>query len=253
MASRYPLCSAAITSEGTSDLLRLAKAEVTRGIAFQLSGVNPWCQAFTASVYSKRSSDLKVRFSQFATYGAIECRTLAAVAMMLVMQTGHPVLSTLFPHRKRRVSAIAVVLLPVCWLAAQSQKPVARPTKSSLAGAIDRTLDQGHDAILPPHVSNLLGISPQEREVPVKQFVQMGEPIRGFDVSAAEHNNVVLFVESRAQKQTTYYLASRRGTLRKVLAVIDGVGNPRVPTKDDRDIFEQEKQHWIDSLAPKHS
>lgn len=172
--------------------------------------------------------------------------------MMLVMHAAHPVFSTLFPRRKRILSAIGVVLLPVCWLAAQSQKSAASQTKSGLASAIDRTLDQGHDAILPPHVSNLLGISPQEHEVPVKQFVQMGEPIRGFDVSAAEHNNVILFVESRAQKQTTYYLTSRRDILRKVLAVVDGVGNTRRPTNDDRETFEQEKRRWIDVLAPKH-
>lgn len=172
--------------------------------------------------------------------------------MMLAMQSARPVFWTLFP-RARIVSAIAVVLLPVCWLAAQSQKPAAPQTKSSLSNAIDRTLDQGHDAILPPHVSNLLGISAQEHDVPVKQFVQMGEPIRGFEVADPEHNNVILFVENRAQNQTTYYLTSRRGTLRKVLAVIDGVGYARVPTKDDRQTFEQEKQRWIDSLAPKHS
>jgi len=173
--------------------------------------------------------------------------------MMLVMQAAHTVCSTLFPRCKRIVSAIAFVLLPVSWLAAQSQKHVPPQTKSSLASAIDRTLDQGHDAILPPHVSHLLGISPEEHEVPVKQLVQMGEPIRGFEISTAEHNNVVIFVESRAEKQSTFYLTSRRGTLRKVLSVIDGVGYARVPTKDDRETFDQEKQHWIDQLAPKHS
>ena len=178
---------------------------------------------------------------------------LRSVAMMLVMHAAHPLFSTLFPRHKRILSAIAVVVLPVCWLAAQSQKPAASQTKSGFASAIDRTLDQGHDAILPPHVSNLLGISPKEQEVPVKQFVEMGEPIRGFEISAAEHNNVVIFVESRAQNKSTFYLTSRRGTLRKVLSVVEGVGYARVPTKDDRETFEQEKQRWIDALAPKHS
>jgi len=120
-------------------------------------------------------------------------------------------------------------------------------------GAIDRTLAEGNEAILPPHVSNLLGISPKEHEIPVKQFVEMGEPIRGFEVSTAEHNNVVIFVESRTQKKSTFYLTSRRGILRKVLSIIEGVGYSRVPTKDDKDEFEKEKKRWTDQLATQHS
>jgi hypothetical protein len=81
----------------------------------------------------------------------------------------------------------------------------------------------------------------------------MGELIRGFEVSTADHNNVVIFVENRAQKQSTFYLTSKRGTLRKVLAVIKGTGYSRRPTKPDQEAFEKEKQRWVDQLAPKHS
>jgi len=124
-------------------------------------------------------------------------------------------------------------------------------TASPLARAIERTLEQGQDAILPPHVSFLLGISPHEHQVPVKQFAQMGEPIRGFEVSTAQPNDVVIWVESRAQKQATYYLMSRRGTLRMVLEVVQGTGHSRRPTKDDQEGFGKEKQRWLDQLAPK--
>jgi hypothetical protein len=172
--------------------------------------------------------------------------------MMLVMQATHPVFSNLFVRGKRMQTAIVFMFLSAGCLVAQSQKPSAPQTKSSLASAIDRTLDQGHDAVLPPHVSNLLGISPEEQEIPVKQFVEMGEPIRGLEVSTAEHNNVVIFVESRAEKKSTFYLTSRSGTLRRVLAVLEGVGYSRVPTKADKDAFEKEKQHWTDQLASKH-
>lgn len=148
-------------------------------------------------------------------------------------------------------NVIVLMFVAAGCLTAQTQKPATPKTKSRLATAMDVTLEKGHDAILPPHVSHLLGISPQEQEVPVKQFVQMGEPVRGFEISSAEHNNVVIFVENRAQKQTTFYLMSRHGTLRKVLAVVEGTGYARVPTKDDREAFEQEKQWWLDQLAPK--
>lgn len=87
----------------------------------------------------------------------------------------------------------------------------------------------------------------------MKQFVEMGEPIRGFEVSTAQPNNVVIFVESRAQKQSTFYLMSKRGTLRKVLTVVEGTGYSRNPTKDDQQEFHKEKQRWVDELVPKHS
>jgi len=134
---------------------------------------------------------------------------------------------------------------------AQSPNPAAPKMKTRFAGAIDQTLERGRDALLPPHVSTLLGIA-QEKEVPVKQFVEMAELIRGFDVSADDRKNVVIFVENRAEKETTYYLTSRSGTLRKVLAVREGIGYPRLPSKEDRKVFEQEKQTWVDKLAPKH-
>jgi hypothetical protein len=161
-------------------------------------------------------------------------------------------LSRSLARRKVR-NGLLLMLLAVWGGRSPAQKAAGSKTTSPLASAIDRTLAEGHDAILPPHVSNLLGISPAEHEVPVKQFVEMGEPIRGFEVSTAEHNNVVIFVEKRAQKQTTYYLMSKRGTLRKVLAVIKGTGYSRQPTKQDREAFEKEKQRWVDELAPKHS
>lgn len=222
------------------------KAEITPGIAFSL--VAP---IRSVKHLRRKFEVLLVRvFPNLVPAAQRNVEGLHTVAMMLVMHAAHPAFSTLFPRRKRIVSSIAVILLAACWLAAQSQKPAASQTKSRLASAIDRTLDQGHDAILPPHVSNLLGISPEQHEVPVKQFVQMGEPVRGFEISTAEHNNVVIFVESSAQKKSTFYLTSRRGTLRKVLSVIEGVGYARVPTKPDRETFEQEKQRWIDALAP---
>ena len=144
-----------------------------------------------------------------------------------------------------------LVLLTISSVA-QSQKPPAPTTKSRLATAIDLTLEKGHESTLPPHISTLLAIS-QGKEVPIKQAVEMGEPVRGFEVSTDEHHNVVIFVENRTAKETTFYLTSRSGTLRKVLSVREGTGYSRQPTKDDAESFRKEKQHWLDRLVPKKS
>ena len=150
----------------------------------------------------------------------------------------------------RKLALTVVVLAAAYALAAPPQKTAASRTKTRLATAIDLTLEKGFDAVLPPHVSDLLGISPEKKEVPVKQSVEMGEPVRGFDVSTADHNNVVLFVDSPAQKEATYYLTSRTGVLRRVLEVREGVGYPRPSTKDDKIAFAKEKKFWIDRLVP---
>jgi len=157
-----------------------------------------------------------------------------------------------FPRPIGTGNVLLIMFLAVSGLAAQTQKSAGSQTTSSLARAIERTETEGRNAILPPHVSDLLGISPDKKEVPVKQLMLMGEPIRGFEVSTVKPNDVVIWVESRAQQQTTYYLMSRRGTLRRVLAVIEGTGHPRQPTKDDQTAFAKEKQRWVDQLAPKN-
>ena len=172
--------------------------------------------------------------------------------MMLVIGAAHRMLSRSLARRKMR-NGLLLMLLAVGGVRSPAQKAAGAKTTSPLTRAIDRILAEGDDAILPPHVSNLLGLSPDEHQVPVKQFHEMGELIRGFEVSTAEHNNVVIFVENRAQKQTTFYLMSKHGTLRKVLAVIEGTGYSRQPTKEDREAFEKEKQRWVDELVPKHS
>ena len=148
----------------------------------------------------------------------------------------------------KRIVGIAFVVA-IAWTA-YSQTHAAAKKKSPLSRAVDQTLEQGHDAVLPPHISHLLGISPDEHEVAIKQFVVMEQPIRGFEVSTADHHNVVLFVEDRDQKESTFYLTSSRGLLRKVLSVRQGVGYDRVPTKDDRAAFEKEKQLRLDRLTP---
>lgn len=138
------------------------------------------------------------------------------------------------------------MMLGLCLTAGSQTKA---PGKPGLAAAVDRTVKQGHDAILPPHISHLLGISPDEQEVPIKQFAEMGESIRGFDVSTAKHDDIVIFTEDRSTHETTFYLTSPRSVLRRVLSVRSGVGYDRAPTVADKKAFEKEKQYWVGRLS----
>ena len=150
----------------------------------------------------------------------------------------------------RLIPNLIVVLIAISAAAAQSQKPASPKPKSRMASAIDLTLEKGHESSLPRHISTLLGIS-HEQEVAVKQAIDMGELIKGFEVSTDEHHHVVIFVENRTAKETTFYLTSRAGTLRTVLSVREGTGYSRHPTKDDEDTFRREKQYWLDRIVPK--
>jgi hypothetical protein len=117
--------------------------------------------------------------------------------------------------------------------------------------AVDRTLQQGRRAMLPPHLSALLGISAQQKESPVIQgVVRTQKMVRGFEVSVANKDDVVLFVVNETSNDQILYLTSREGALRKVVSVKDGTGEVLKIASEDRTAFEKEKQFWLDLLAP---
>lgn len=146
------------------------------------------------------------------------------------------------------ILAIAVLSVP---LASSQTKPAPKPQRR-LVAAVHKTLAEGKDAALPPHISNLLGISPMEREVPVKQFAIIGELVRGFEVDIADHDHIVIFIDDRSKKESMFYLTSPLGTLQKVLSVRQGVGYTRVPTPADQKAFATEKSFWLDRIALEH-
>ena len=136
-------------------------------------------------------------------------------------------------------------------LAAISQTAAPPASQQRLAAAVRKTLDQGHDAVLPPHISHLLGISPEEKQIPIKQFAEMGQMVRGFDVAVEKNDDIVIFTEDRTKNESTFYLMSRRGAVRKVLSIREGVGYDRLPTTADKKEFETQKGYWLDQLAPR--
>lgn len=156
----------------------------------------------------------------------------------------------------RRLTArhkqLAILLLAhlICSSITLSQPAPPSNAQSRLALAVDKTLTQGRDAILPPHISHLLGISPNELDVPVKQFAQMGDVVKGFDVSTTRRGDIVIFLENRSNREATFYLTSPLGKVKKVVSVKAGVGYKRSPTAQDKRAFESEKLFWLDQLVP---
>jgi len=148
--------------------------------------------------------------------------------------------------------AVAGVFLFMMLSATRAQvRPVpSAQARKRMVQAVDKTLQEGRNAKLPPHLSTLLGLS-QEQECLVRQgVVRTGKVVQGFDVSTVNKNDVVLFVVNETTNDQTLYLTSKEGVLRKVVSVEEGEGRVRKVTGEDRKAFEKEKQFWLDRLAP---
>jgi hypothetical protein len=149
--------------------------------------------------------------------------------------------------------AAILIIVGVSWPqgARAQQKPAAPKPPNRFTAAVNLVLEQGVDAILPPHLSVLLGVSPTEKECQVKQrTVQTENLVRGFDVATDHHNNIVLFLERPGERM--FYLVSPRGTLRKVVTVKEGVGQEQKIGPKLTKSFQEEKQIWLEVLVPEN-
>jgi hypothetical protein len=126
-----------------------------------------------------------------------------------------------------------------------SPSPQAR---KRMVRAVDKTLQEGLHAKLPPHLSTLLGLSKEEECLVMQGVVRTGKVVQGFDVSMANKNDVVLFVVNETTNHQNLYLTSKEGVLRKVVTVEEGVGRVQKITSEDRKAFEKEKQFWLNRL-----
>jgi hypothetical protein len=148
---------------------------------------------------------------------------------------------------------VAAFILPVVTFLAAGQVPSAFgvDARQRTARAADTVLKAGLQATIPPHVSEMLGISNNQEGCPVSQrFERNGKLVRGFNVSVANKNDIVLFVTDEASNEQTYYLTSRLGALRRVVAVRGGVGHVLRATGKEKPEFEKELQFWLDRIVP---
>jgi hypothetical protein len=148
---------------------------------------------------------------------------------------------------------VMAFLVPVATFLAAGQAPSAPGfgARERIARAADRVLMAGAQAKIPPHVSEMLGISGDRKECPVSQrFERKAKVVRGFDVSVADKNNIVLFVTDEAANEQTYYLTSGRGGLRRVVAVREGTGHVLRVTGKEKAAFDRELHFWLDRIIP---
>lgn len=146
---------------------------------------------------------------------------------------------------------VPFILVGVTFEAAAQGRPSPGPqAQARMTRAVSITFRQGVHAHLPPHISTLLGLS-MEQECPVMQsVVRTGQTVQGFDVSTANKNDVVIFVVDETSNDQTLYLSSANGRLRRVVVIQGGVGRVRSVSEQERKAFAEQKQFWLDRLAP---
>jgi hypothetical protein len=157
-------------------------------------------------------------------------------------------------ERSSRFTVAVVLLLAAVMFVSATQAQVAPSpgpqARKRMVRAVDKTLQEGLHAKLPPHLSTLLGLSKEEECKVMQDVVRTGKVVQGFDVLTANKNDVVLFVVNETTNDQTLYLTSQEGVLRKVVIVEEGVGRVQKITGKDREAFEKERVFWLDRLAP---
>jgi hypothetical protein len=149
----------------------------------------------------------------------------------------------------RRVIVVTLVVLAGLPALAQDAKNTEKP----LALMVRRTVGaMGKDALMPPTLSYLLGLTPHPETVAVKQVAAKirGTDMIGFNVSAKNHGDIVIFRETPTVR--TYFLTSPAGALRKVIETRKpekGEGEfitTELPPAALKKRFDKERQCWMD-------
>jgi hypothetical protein len=108
-----------------------------------------------------------------------------------------------------------------------------------------QALTAGHQATLPPNLSRVLGLAAQGKGIEVRQLVtRAGKKVRTFNVSVADHRDLVIFSVDEGTQSTVAYLLAPGGRLRKAVSYQTG-GPPRELSAAEANVgFAGEVRYW---------
>jgi hypothetical protein len=116
----------------------------------------------------------------------------------------------------------------------------------SLGNLIDAVVRKGPDSQLPAHLSMVLGVSRVEQPTAVKQAViRDGDTVRTFNVSIADHNEVVMITYNERSRSSKVYLVSPEGKLRKAVSFQAGAPAVERSLQEARGDFSAEMKFWM--------
>jgi hypothetical protein len=115
----------------------------------------------------------------------------------------------------------------------------------------EQALQTGAHATLPPNVSGILGLGDPGKSVEVRQLIARdGHEVRTFNVSVAQHRDLVIFKVDEKAATAVAYLLAPGGRLRSAVSYHTG-GQPQPLQPDQaRAGFAREVRFWSGRAAP---
>jgi hypothetical protein len=154
-------------------------------------------------------------------------------------------------HECRRltgvVSLLAGLLLAGVLEAATPATPAkpAKPATTWVQTLTQEALDSGFLSRLPPNVCVVFGLAKPEEGTDVRQLLSKdGHQIRTFNVSVANHADVVIFDVNAQSSATVAYLVAPEGQLRRAVSYKPGGQARDLSAAEAKSGFAHEKQFW---------
>lgn len=113
-----------------------------------------------------------------------------------------------------------------------------------------QALARGYDAKLPPNISLVLGLADKGESVPVRQLVgRVEQKVHTYNVSAANHDDLVLFLADEASQSFAAYRLTAGGKLRKAVTYQAGGQPQELMAEKARLGLARERRYWSDYAA----
>lgn len=114
-----------------------------------------------------------------------------------------------------------------------------------------QALDSGFLGRLPPNVSLVFGLAKPQEGTDVRQLVSKeGHQVRTFNVSVANHADIVIFNVNAQSGAIKAYLITPEGQLRKAVAYQRGEQARELSAADAKAGLAREKKFWSSHAKP---
>jgi hypothetical protein len=121
----------------------------------------------------------------------------------------------------------------------------AKPAGQWVQTLTHEALDSGFLSRLPPNVSVVFGLAKAQEGTDVRQLLSKeGHQVRTFNVSVANHADIVIFNVNAQSGATVAYLVGPDGQLRKAVAYQNGGQARDLSAADAKAGMAREKKYW---------
>lgn len=149
--------------------------------------------------------------------------------------------------RMLRLTAAAAVLVGL------AARPVIAGDTDWFRALADRVVNQGQSALLPPHLSLVLGLGNGAHSLPVKQLgIQTSQEMRTFNVAKVQGRRVVVLMNYNGETKITQALLLRPGQrLDKAVTYVAGTAAGALSGDQARAALTEQLHYWQQAASLK--